>query len=232
MKFLFLFFFGIVLSIPVSFAQENINQLDTQGKNHGVWKKMYPGTKQVRYEGTFEHGKEIGTFKFYCEKCLKQPSVVKEFNTNDAISEVKYYTVKGKLVSEGKMDGKDRIGEWLYYPKKASTVMTREFYKNGKLDGKKTTYYLNGQITEEINFVNGLKDGDNIHYSPEGVILKKLTYKNDKLVGKAIHYDAVGTIIIEGSYKEGRKDGIWKYYKRGKLVLEEKYPKPLKKLGN
>ncbi len=232
MKFLFLFFVGIVVGTPTLLAQVDINQMDAQGKRHGLWKKMYPGNKQVRYEGTFEHGKEIGTFKFYCEKCKSQPSVVKEFNTSNSIFEVKYYTVKGKLVSEGKMDGKDRIGEWLYYPKKFSTIMTREQYKNGKLDGKKITYYPNGKVTEETNFVNGLKEGENNYYSPEGVLLKKLKYRNDQLVGEAFHYDASGALMIEGFYKEGRKDGIWKYYKRGKLVLEEKYPKPLKRVRN
>ncbi len=232
MKFLFLFFFGIVFSIPASFAQADINQMDANGERHGIWKKMFPGNKQVRYEGKFEHGKEIGTFKFYCEDCKKQPSVIKKFNANNSISEVKYFTAKGKLVSEGKMDGKNRIGEWLYYPKKASTVMTRENYINGKLDGKKITYYLHGQITEETNFTNGLKEGENIFYSPEGVLLKKMTYKKDKLVGEAFHYDAGGALMIHGFYKEGRKNGIWKYYKNGKLILEEKYPKPLKKVGN
>lgn len=232
MKFLFLFFFGIFFSTSALIAQADINQIDAQGERHGLWKKMYPGNKQVRYEGTFEHGKEIGTFKFYCEKCKKQPSAVKEFNANNSISEVKYYTIKGKLVSEGKMDGKNRIGEWLYYPKKFTTVMTREHYKNGKLDGKKITYYPNGKVTEETHFINGLKEGENIYFSPEGVLLKKLKYRNDRLAGEAFHYDAGGTLMIEGFYKKGRKNGIWKYYKGGKLVLEEKYPKPLKKVGN
>ena len=122
-------------------AQADINQTDAQGERHGIWKKIYPGTDQLRYEGVFEHGKEVGTFKFYCEKCKKQPSVVKEFNANNSIAEVKYYTVKGKLVSEGKMDGKERIGEWLFYPEKSTNVLTREHYKDGKLDGQKITYY-------------------------------------------------------------------------------------------
>ena len=232
MKFVFLFFFGIFVGASTLLAQAEINQLDSEGKRHGLWKKMHAGNKQVRYQGTFEHGKEIGTFKFYCEKCKKQPSVIKEFNSRNSISEVRYYTAKGKLVSEGKMDGKNRIGEWLYYPEKYATVMTREQYKDGKLHGKKITYYPNGKVTEETNFVNGLKEGENNYYSPESVLLKKLKYRNDKLVGEAFHYDASGAVMIEGFYKEGRKNGIWKYYKGGKLVLEEKYPKPLKRVEN
>ena len=163
MKFLFLFFFGIFLNLTNLQAQD-INQVDADGNRHGLWQKKFKGTDQLRYEGNFEHGKEVGTFKFYCEDCKKNPMVIKEFKANSSIAEVKYYTGKNKLVSEGKMDGKDRIGEWLFYPKKASTVMTREFYKNGKLDGIKTTYYLNQVITEEITFQNGIKEGPNNYY--------------------------------------------------------------------
>ena len=231
MKFLFLFFFGIFLNLTNLHAQD-INQFDADGKRHGLWQKKFKGTDQLRYEGTFEHGKEVGTFKFYCEDCKKSPMAVKEFKANSPISEVKYYTIKGKLVSEGKMDGKDRIGEWLFYPKKASTVMTREFYKYGKLDGIKTTYYLNKVVTEEITYKNGLKEGPNNYYSPEGILLKKLNYRNDQLVGPAYYYDAGGNLSIEGNYKEGKKKGLWKYYKNGKVVLEEIYPKPLKKDRN
>jgi antitoxin component YwqK of YwqJK toxin-antitoxin module len=157
---------------------------------------------------------------------------VKEFKANSVISDVKYYTPKGKLVSEGKMDGKKRIGEWLYYHKNSSKVMTSEFYKNGKLDGQKTTFYLNDVITEETTYVDGLKEGSNNYYSPDGILLKKLQYRNDVLVGTAIYYDSGGNISIEGNYKNGKKHGLWKYYKYGKVILEEIFPKPLKKAKN
>jgi antitoxin component YwqK of YwqJK toxin-antitoxin module len=231
MKFLFLFLLGSFLSLPSVLAQE-INQLDANGERHGLWKKNYQATSQLRYEGTFEHGKEVGIFKFYCEDCKKTPIAVKEFKANSSISDVKYYSPDGKLVSEGKMDGKERIGEWLYYNKKTSKVMTREFYKNGKLDGQKTTFYSNDVITEETMYIDGLKEGENNYFSPEGVILKKLQYRNDLLVGLALYYDADGNISIEGNYKEGKKNGLWKYYKNGKVFLEEIYPKPYKKAKN
>jgi len=223
---LIFFFFGIILSSFQVFSQSEINQMDAQGKRDGVWKKNYEGTTQLRYEGTFEHGKEVGEFKFYCLECKANPTVTKSFNRNDDIAEVKYFTIKGKLVSEGKMKDKDRIGEWVYYHEKSKNVMTRENYTNGKLDGKVTTYYPNGKITEEINYKNGIKQGENYYYSPEGVLLKKLLYKDDQLQGQAFYYDAFGNVVIEGFYKDGKKHGLWKYYKDGKVALEETYPKP------
>lgn len=225
-----LFFFGILYSTATLMAQEVVNQSDTNGARHGVWKKYYSGTKQLRYEGEFDHGKEIGTFKFYCEKCGKTPNVVKNFQPNSSLSEVKYLTSKGDVVSQGMMDGKLRTGEWLYFHKKSNKVMTREFYKNGVLDGKKTIYYPSGKITEEIHYVDGIKEGKNVYYTEKGILLKELQYANDKLHGASVYYDGNGAKTIEGSYKQGKKNGLWVYYQNGKIALEETYPKPLKKI--
>lgn len=210
------------------FAQSDVNQLDEEGKRHGSWKKYHPGTQQLRYEGQFEHGKEVGVFKFYCQECGKQPSVIKTFNEKDNISRVQYFTIKGKLVSVGNMDQKDRVGEWVYYHEKSADVMTREFYSKGKLNGTKTTYYPNGQITEELNYSNGLKQGPNKFYSPDGVLIKELMYENDQLHGPANYYDASGSLVIKGQYKKGMKNGLWTYYKDGELLSEETFPKQQK----
>lgn len=224
--FVFVFFLSSFLSLN---AQEGINELDAQGNRHGVWRKYYPGTEQIRYEGTFEHGKEVGVFKFYCEECGTQPTATRKFNTKDNSVWVQYFTLKGQLVSEGKLVDREREGEWISYHKNSSQPMQKEFYRNGKLHGKQTTFYPGGTITEEIHFDQGIKEGENLYYSPEGVIIKRLQYRKDLLQGTAIYYDAFGNIVVEGSYKDDKKHGLWKYYKDGKLEFEETYPKPLNK---
>ncbi len=228
MKPFIIIFFGIICGPGTVFAQE-INQMDEAGKRHGIWKKKFPDSDQLRYEGQFEHGKEVGTFKFYCDDCKSQPMVIKEFSPRDQVAAVRYFTKKGKLVSEGKMEGKKRIGEWMYYHEKSKSVLTREFYVKGVLEGVKTTYYTNGQVTEELNYENGLKQGENNYYAPNGVLLKKLNYDNDQLHGPAEYFDANGNTNILGQYVKGKKHGLWKYYKNGKVELEEIYPKPLRK---
>lgn len=228
MKLLFFIFFGIVVGLNPAFTQTELNALDENDERHGVWKKYFEGTDQLRYEGRFEHGKEVGTFSFYCEDCKSQPMLIKKFSTKDNTAEVQFFTGKGKLVSEGKMDGKNRIGEWLFYHKKFKSIMSREHYIDGKLHGKKITYYPNGAITEEITYVNGIMEGENLYYAPDGTMLKKLKYTNDELHGEAFYYDAYGNVTIKGYYKEGKKHGLWQYFKNGKLELEETYPKPLK----
>lgn len=221
-----LFIFGnLVLQ-----AQEAINQFDASGKRHGVWKKYYPNSKQLRYQGTFDHGKEKGIFKFYCETCNKQPTAIKDFSKNDTLAEVSFYTPKGTLVSKGKMQGKKKRGKWIYYKNDGKTLVTEENYNNnGKLEGLKIIYYPNKNKAQQTTFVNGIKEGAEIYYSYEGKVLKAFNYKNNELQGPATYYDADGKLLIAGQYKNGRKHGLWKYYKNGKILKEETYPRALKK---
>ena len=75
MKYLLFF----LLSLNVIVAQD-INKLDEKGLKHGVWKGNYEVSKRPRYEGTFDHGKEIGIFKFYDDTKAKTIIATREFN--------------------------------------------------------------------------------------------------------------------------------------------------------
>ena len=224
MKLKFLLLFLTILNPLFSFSQKEINQTDDQGNPHGVWEKYYEGTDQLRYQGKFSHGKEVGEFKFYCEDCKQQPIATKKFN-NSGIAEVKYFDKKGNLLSEGKMDGELRVGEWITYHRNSKVPIVRETYSNGKLNGKKITYYPNGKITEVVEYSDGLKNGENIYYAPNGVVIKKMIYKNDQLHGPASYFDGHGNLLIEGAYKDDKKHGVWKYYQNGELAVEETFPK-------
>ena len=47
------------------FGQNDINKLDSNGKKVGLWKGVYEESKRPRYEGTFDHDKEVGLFQFF-----------------------------------------------------------------------------------------------------------------------------------------------------------------------
>ncbi len=205
-------------------AQE-INQLDANGKRHGVWKKNFDGTNQLRYEGQFDHGKEVGLFKFY--KLIKKKSVLtatKSFDENTNIADVTFFASNGKEISKGKMNGKVYIGEWQYFHNKNGGLMTKEFYNdNGQLHGEKLVFYDNGKIAEQINYVNGKKEGVSTWLSLKGVKLKEFMYENDQLHGVSKYYSGNGDLLVEGRYKRDKKTGVWKYYKNGKLVDEKDF---------
>ena len=214
----------LLLTSPAILAQKTVNGYDEGGNRHGVWEKSYEGSKQLRYQGTFDHGKEVGTFTYYCEDCGDQPALIKQFEANSAKSSLTYYAKNGKMTVQGTMDGRVKIGEWLYYHKDGTTIMSRETYNQGQIDGQKITYYPDGTKTELLTYALGVKQGDNLYYSPAGVLLKELNYDNDELHGPAVYYGPTGDVIIKGKYKRGAKDGLWQYFKNGKLTKEETYP--------
>ena len=212
----------VLLSFSVlSFAQ--INQVDENGKKNGPWKVNFEGTSNPKFEGTFNHGKEIGEFKFYKKGFYDHPTAIMQFPEEEDSVSVTYYTQKGKPISKGKMLDRKREGKWEYYHQQSDSIMMTEVYKNDTLNGMQKTYFTNGNLAEETNYVNGEKDGSSKIYSENGKVTKKLNYKNGELHGSAIYYTPTGELLIEGNYSEGRKTGKWKYYEDGILDREEEY---------
>ncbi len=215
-------FYLLLFFCAYGFAQE-VNKFDENGKRHGIWKKNFEGTDQLRYQGQFEHGKEVGLFKFYRRGKSDAPTATKLFNKENHIAEVKFFASNGRLISEGKMDGKKRIGEWKYYHKNSDKVMTSEMYENGELNGTMKVYYKKGTISETFEYVNGVLNGDSKKFYPNEKLMHHLIYKDNKLHGFIRYYDVKTQVTSEGRYKNDKRVGVWKYYENGELVKEKDY---------
>ena len=219
---IFLFFFNTLFSL----AQTDFNKLDNNGKKHGVWKGLYPESKRVRYEGTFEHGKEVGVFNYYDDTKAQSLIATREFTAKDNSVYTIFYDQRKNKVSEGKQVNKLFEGQWKYYHQNSKEVMTIENYKNGKLEGLRTVFYPSTKIAEETNYSNGKKNGLYKKYSEkDAVVLEESNYKNGEYDGLAIYRDPLGNIVAQGKYVNGKKKGIWQFYENGKLVSEENMSK-------
>ncbi|MGA8854771.1 MAG: aspartic peptidase [Christiangramia sp.] len=199
------------------------NQLDANGARNGHWKVNFEGTSYPKFEGTFEHGTEVGEFKFYKKGFDEHPTAIMNFEEGKDSVQVIYYTQKGKPISQGKMVNKKREGKWIYFHQKSDSIMMTEDYKYDQLDGLQKTYFTNGQLAEKTNYVEGKKHGESLIYADNGQVTKRLHYKKGELDGPATYYTTEGVKTIEGTYKDGRKYGNWKYYSEGKLEREEDY---------
>lgn len=205
MKYFFVFF----LLTSSLFSQE-YNKLDFDGKKHGLWKGVHEESQRPRYEGTFNHGKEVGIFKYFDDTKAGTVIATREFNAKDNSCYVIFYNQQSMKVSEGKVVDKKFEGEWKYYHFNSPEIMTLEFYKNGKLEGVRKVYYRNGVIAEETTYVNGVKNGSYISYAENGVVLEESIYKNGQYEGKAIFRNGTNNVVSEGIFKNGKKVGIWK----------------------
>ncbi|MDY7396102.1 toxin-antitoxin system YwqK family antitoxin [Aureibaculum sp. 2210JD6-5] len=225
-----------ILSSHLSFSQNDINQLDENGERHGVWKKYYSNDR-IRYQGTFEHGKEVGTFKYYSAAQSDYPNVIKEYKNAGGIADVRFYNDNGLLLSSGKMDGKNRVGKWQFYHEDGKTMMSEENYVDGKLDGDYKTFYNTGKPTEVGYYKNGKLDSVYRKYSIKGHLYQHFHYKNGLLNGKAVYYNRkTGELTTKGEFKDDKKVGTWENYLDGELVSTEqpnkKKERPKKQVKN
>ena len=210
--------------LSTAFAQDKINQVDANGKKDGLWKGEFEESKRPRYEGTFEHGVEVGTFKYFDDTKAKSLIATRVFSNNGTVAYTTFYDQKGHKVSEGKTVNRLNDGVWNYYHKGSKQLMTVEQYKKGKLEGVRTVYFPSGKIAEETTYKNGLREGVYKVYLENGVVAEESFFKNNQYDGIAIFRDSNGKIVSKGPFVKGEKKGIWEFYKDGKLDKKEKYP--------
>jgi len=211
-------FILLLLNSLFGFAQDDFNLLDKEGKKHGVWKGFHQESKRLRYQGTFDHGKEVGTFNYYDDTAAGDIIGVRVFSSTDNSVYTTFYDQKKNIVSEGKSIGKLNEGVWKYYHFESKTIMTLENYKDGKLEGKRTVYFPNGKIAEECTYKNGKKDGAYTKYLDNGTLIETSFYKNNEYDGQAVYKDIEGKIVSQGLYKNGKKIGIWQFLEGNKIV--------------
>jgi antitoxin component YwqK of YwqJK toxin-antitoxin module len=232
-KFCFVLF--LVFGCHSMIAQTDYNKVDENEKKNGVWKGFYLESKRLRYEGIFEHGKEIGVFSFYDDTKAKSIIATREFNAVDNSAYTIFYDQAKNKVSEGKVIDKLFTGEWKYYHQASKIVMTLENYKNGKLEGLRSVYYPSGKIAEEISYLNNLKNGLYKSFSENGIVLEQSFYKNNEYNGPATFKDAQDNVISKGLFLNGKKSGIWQFFTNGNSVKEINMSTPktaAKSLGN
>ncbi len=209
--------FILLLNTIFSLAQTDFNKLDEKGQKHGLWKGIFDDSKRLRYDGTFDHGKEIGTFNYYDDTKESSLIGVRSFDLKENSVYTTFYDQKKNIVSEGKSINKLREGNWKYYHEAALELMTLENYKLGKLEGLRTVYFKNGAIAEEMNYKNGIKVGEYKKFTEKGIVLETVDYKNNEYDGLAIYKDPDNNVVAQGLYKNGKKIGIWKFFKNGKF---------------
>lgn len=215
-----IFLIVLLLNFSNLHSQNECNKLDDKGKKQGLWKGVYEDTKNPKYEGSFEHGKEVGLFVFYDNTKVKKVIATREFRpqTNEAYTI--FYDQNKNIVSEVRVVNKLFEGQWKFYHKASKVLMTIENYTSGKLEGIRTVFYPNGKVAEEVNYKNNSKDGFCKIYAQNGVVIEESNYVNNNYNGISIFRDTDGNLVSKGNFVNGKKSGVWQFYEKGKLVKQ------------
>lgn len=197
------------------------NKLDQHGRKQGFW-KVFDNSGALRYEGSFINDHPVDTFIYYYpDGRVKAISVMLEQGRR---SETQFYHLNGRLMGEGNFLEQQKDSTWRYYSDLDGTLLSVEFYRNGKLDSNVMNYYPEGEVAEKIPYSNGIKEGKWTQYFPDGKLKLKATYKNDLLEGIMLVYYQNGMVQISGNYKHNFKDGLWIHFdERGEVIKKEIY---------
>lgn len=252
----------------VLIRKEEINRVDEQGLKTGVWKWWNGEEGYLEREGYFRKGLKNGYFKQYDDEgnLISVEKYVDDVLQENAI-ETTPLRVRRTLHSTGKIktiggfrngipDGVHREYDT------AGTVVSGAVYTmgilsaegitdpSGKKQGPWKTYYSNGQLKSEGNYLNNLKEGVWKYYHQNGVLeqtgrytrglqegewrwyydnqslrLSEYYYRGER-DGESVEYDFDGNVIASGSYVEDLREGDWifdygDYRQQGKFVLDE-----------
>lgn len=209
---------AIAMLFSVAAFAQGINKKDAKGERHGLWKGTYEDTKLPRYEGTFNHGKETGLFKFYDNTKGSGVVATRDFK-EDGSCLTTFFDAKGQKTAEGKEVNKQRQGEWKFYQEN-NQLLSIENYDRGKIIGVRKVFFPGSIIAEETEYVNGVKEGAYKKYADNGVVLEEAAFKAGEYHGTATYRNGKNEVIAKGQYKNGKKAGIWQYFEKGKLVKE------------
>ena len=118
-------------------------------------------------------------------------------------------------LKNGKLDGKST---WWYRNGQLDVI---EYLKDGKLFGTSTSWYLNGQMKSQGNWPNGIKDGKYRTWFENGQIWRDENWKHGNLDGKSTVWYKNGNKRWELNYKNSRnvgKEFMW--YENGQIRSE------------
>lgn len=221
-------FFALMALLP-HFGWAQFNQTNAKGQKHGEWRKNFPNSNQLRYEGQFENGVEVGTFVHYHENGRVRAENIYRGKTGICYS--KQYSLNGVLIAEGIFIKTERDSTWRFYSDALGILISEETFSKGKRNGKVVTYFKDGKIAELTTYQMDIKNGPWEQNFEDGQPKVRGTYKNGQLEGEVTYYsDISGKQMAKGIYKAGLRDGVWIFWdENGRPTRRETYEKGILK---
>lgn len=202
--------------------QDNINQTDAQGRKQGPWQKNYTSGKPA-YTATFKDNKPVGEMVRYYPSGNVSARIV--YDDKGETGRAELFDEKKTLIGKGNYKGTLRDSVWLFYSAK-DLLASSENYVNGRRNGKSTTYYRSGKVSEIIIWLNDTKEGNWEQYHETGGIKIKSQHQNGNIHGTYVSYYANGAVEMQGQYFNGMEDGIWQFFfEDGKLNYQLEFDK-------
>ena len=192
--------------------------VDEYDKKQGTWKYYYE-TGELKAKGDFKDNFKTGEWIFYYEdgKIEQRGKYVKDKPSG---LWTWYYTNGNKWREENLVKGVEE-GSLIEYNKDGIEILKGE-YVDGEREG--LWKYHNGDITEEGSYQSGLQNGIWKSWFSNGKLYYEMNYVQGVPDGKFKMYYDTGDLREEGVYSMGSREKNWyKYDLQGILYLTITY---------
>ncbi|MDR1667650.1 MAG: hypothetical protein LBS03_08190 [Bacteroidales bacterium] len=193
----------------VGTAQPAINLRDAQGRKQGYWEAVDSEGRPV-YSGYFKNDKPIGEMKRY----HPQGGVRVIMNYREGSNKVftRFFWQNGATAAEGNYAGNKRDSLWVFYSYHTRKKTIQQPYANGMRNGQSQSFYSNGSVNEEVNWINDKKEGPWRQFFESGGLKLTATYRNNQLEGSFTVYYPDGKEETVGQYRNNLPEGEWIHY--------------------
>ena len=173
-------------------------------EKHGKW-LFYSYDGILEEEANYYRGRLHGKRVFYDEqKRVKQESYYK-FNVPDSI--YREFAPDGKILVRGQFELGSPVSLWEY------------FYTDGREKSIENvvndTVFLMAFWKPDSLHTQTIKDGNGqiVNYYVGGVVKERYTFKNGLKTGPFEERTANGVLSVAGAFDQGKKDGLWEFYR-------------------
>jgi len=210
-----------VLGSMLAFPQDTINQVDAQGRKQGFWRKMDKDNLRV-YEGQFRNDVPYGKFTYYYQNSkVRTTSWISE---DGKVARTTSWFANGKLMAKGNYLNQQRDSLWQFFSEYDGSLVSEEFYMNGKKHGQEKIFYPGRGVSEIIPWVDGVKDGVWEQFYDDGAPKLTCFFKNGEKEGPLKTFFLNGNLLVTGLYTNGHQDSTWIYYDdKGNVTMKEYY---------
>jgi len=191
------------------------------GRLHGS-NISYFADGNVRHDYSFKEGSKVGinTDFFHNGKIQTR----ERFALNGVDSQLEGYDSIGvKQFEKNFRKGKPH-GLWNLYTKNGKTLVAKETYENGQLNGLRTTYHENGNKKTEEMWKFDLLTGMVKNFYENGKVLSQCEFRANRMHGMYTSYWPNGKMKEQGEYIANKKHKEWKEFdEEGKLLKSLHY---------
>jgi len=160
---------------------------------------------------------------YYDEESLHIKEILTKIN-GKAEGEVRLFDINGNLILIGNLKNDQRNG--LFFdldPETGDTVRIVEF-RNNLREGKALSYFHDGTLSQESNFINNQLEGLVISYFEDGEIRDRTNFKNNKPDGLSEAFFPDGKPKTKINFLAGQYDGTYEEFNNnGQLVFSTNY---------